>query len=73
LAERVQRYYRRYGEQIVEQARERCIAAGLSESVESMRAAMLPSIIIERAAGSDLLSIDQHGDDAEYEPDFSAP
>jgi nucleotide-binding universal stress UspA family protein len=68
FGERVKHYYQRYGERLLEQARQRAIDFGVSNVTVTIETGNIAKHIIERAAGVDLLVIGQQGETAEDGP-----
>lgn len=67
FVERVERYYREYGESLVERSREYCLSLGVSECAPIVETGKVAKQIISWANMADLLVIGQRGETEEEE------
>jgi nucleotide-binding universal stress UspA family protein len=70
FTERVKHYYQRYGERVIEQARERLTEFGVHDVAATIETGKVAKHIIERANLSDLLIIGQRGEATEDDTGF---
>lgn len=67
FAERVERYYREYGNSLVERARQRCLELGARDCTTAVETGRVAQQISARAENADLLLIGQRGETEEIE------